>query len=213
MIELSKGLFNLPVFDRAVHGHDGIRRIRDEKRMNHMPRYKKTGIFIAIVAVLAIAAILVVFLTHRSPGEETGEGSPVTEKTWLWGQQELKAELSEDTSVPAMSLVGRSVLPLSAETEEGEYGRSIYCIGKHSYFLVRPLYKDNETLYELHVFDGDSKEWNRGILDKELLGEDGKLYGMFAISDQEWCIWWLFSMPICSIRHITRCIRTGPERN
>lgn len=148
-------------------------------------RYKKTGIFVAIVAVLAIAAILVVFLTDRSPGEETEEGSPVTEKTWLWGQQELKAELSEDTSVPAMSLVGRSVLPLSAETEEGEYGRSIGCIGKHNYFLVRPLYKDDETLYELYVFDGDSKEWSRGILDKELLGEDGKLYGMFAISDQE----------------------------
>lgn len=50
-------------------------------RVNHMLRYKKTGIFVAIVAVLAIAAILVVFLTHRSPGEETGEGSPVTEKT------------------------------------------------------------------------------------------------------------------------------------
>lgn len=31
MIELSKGLFNLPVFDCAVHGHDGIRRIRDRK--------------------------------------------------------------------------------------------------------------------------------------------------------------------------------------
>lgn len=169
-------------------------------------RYKKTGIFVAIVAVLAIAAILVVFLTDRSPGEETEEGSPVTEKTWLWGQQELKAELSEDTSVPAMSLVGRSVLPLSAETEEGEYGRSIGCIGKHSYFLVRPLYKDDETLYELYVFDGDSKEWSRGILDKELLGRMESCTVCLPFPTRSWCIWWLFLMPICSIQHITRCI-------
>lgn len=155
------------------------------KRVNHVLRYKKTGIFVAIAAVLAMAVIAVVCLTDRSPEEETGEKSQAAEKTWFWGQQELKAELSEDTSVAAMSLVGRSVLPLSTETEEGKYGRSIRCIGDHSYFLVRSLQTEQETVYELQVFDGDSKEWSKGVLDKELLGEDGTLYGMFAISDQE----------------------------
>lgn len=155
------------------------------KRVNHVLKYKKTGVFVAIAAVLAIAAISVVCLTDRSPEEETGEKSQAAKKTWFWGQQELKAELSERTAVAAMSLVGRSVLPLPAETEEGKYGRCFSCIGDHSYFLVRSLYTEQETVYELQIFDGDSKEWSKGVLDKELLGEDGTLYSMFAVSDQE----------------------------
>lgn len=123
-------------------------------------REHHTGI---IAAIAAIVMILAVSLTACSSGEEQAEGggNPKDEKTWLWGQQEMKAELTKDTPVTAMSLVGRSVLPLPSETEEGEYGNSICCVGEHCYFLARPLYTDGETCYELHIFDGDTKEWTR----------------------------------------------------
>lgn len=47
------------------------------------------------------------------------------EKTYFWGQQQLKIKLTENASAPAMSLVGRSVLELPAEAEGGSYGSAL----------------------------------------------------------------------------------------
>lgn len=156
------------------------------KRVKHVLQYKKTGIFIAALAVLAIAVISVVCLTDRSPREGSGEGSGTAEvkKTYFWGEKKLKIELPKNASAPAMLLVGRSVLKLPEEVEEGSYGRAMRCVGEHCYFLVRPLYTEDAVSYELQVFDGDRKEWSSGVLNQELLGQ-GTLYGMFAVSDQE----------------------------
>lgn len=159
------------------------------KRVKHVLRYRRTGICIALLALAVIGLISVVCLTDRSTREEPVEennGTTVNgeEKTYFWGQQEMRLELSEDTSNPAMYLVGRSILPLPQEAEAGEYGESMDCVGEHCYFLARPLYMEDSTVYELHVFDGDKKEWSSGLVDRKRLGR-GALYDLFAVSDQE----------------------------
>lgn len=156
------------------------------KRVNHVLKYRKTGICVVILAVIAIAVVSLVCLTDRKPdGENPRQDmeAPV-EKTYFWGQQELKIDLPEESVVPSMSLVGRSVIPLASENEAGSYGNGISCVGKHCFFLVRPCYTDDTTAYELQVFDGDRKEWSSGFLEMELL-ERGYIYGMFAVSDEE----------------------------
>lgn len=156
------------------------------KRVNHVLKYKKTGICIMILAVIVLAAVSIVCLTDREPeeGNLSESTADLVEKTYFWGQQELEIKLSEENQLPAMSLVGRSVLSMASETEEGYYGSSIGCVGEHCFFQVRPFYREESTAYELQVFDGDSKEWNSGYLEMDLL-EQGYIYGMFAVSDQE----------------------------
>ena len=165
--------------DVAAFGESGT-----GKRVKHVLKYKKTGVCIAVLAVIAILAVSVVCLTDREPRENSlpEETAPV-EKTYFWGQQELKIQLPQGTS-PAMSLVGRSIVDLPSTTEAGNYGSDMRCVGEHCLFLVRPLYAEDAVSYEMQVFDGDRKEWSSGFLELELL-EQGNLYGMFAVSDEE----------------------------
>ncbi|MDE7224149.1 MAG: hypothetical protein K2O34_10255, partial [Acetatifactor sp.] len=153
------------------------------KRVNHVLKYKRAGICIIVLAVAAILALSAVCLTDRKPRkeEQQQETAPV-EKTYFWGQQELQIRLAQDTA-PAMSLVGRSVVSLPSVTE-GDYGESVHCVGEHCFFLVHSLYSEDAVSYEMQVFDGDRKEWSSGFLELELL-EQGYLYDMFAVSDEE----------------------------
>ena len=154
------------------------------KRVSHVLKYKKTGICIIVLAVAAILVVSAVCLTDRkSREEELPKETDFVEKTYFWGQQELQIRLAQDTA-PAMSLAGRSVVPLPSTAEAGDYGDSIRCVGEHCFFLVRPLYAGDAVSYEMQVFDGDRKEWNCGFLELELL-EQGYLYSMFAVSDEE----------------------------
>lgn len=154
------------------------------KRVNHVLKYKKAGICIIVLAVAVILAVSAVCLTDRKPREEEPpQATAPVEKTYFWGQKELKLRLVQDTA-PVMSLVGRSVVSLPSAVEEGNYGESIRCVGEHCFFLVRPLYAKDAVSYEMQVFDGDRKEWSGGFLELELL-EQGYLYDMFAISDEE----------------------------
>ncbi|MBD5529253.1 MAG: hypothetical protein HDR02_12750 [Lachnospiraceae bacterium] len=165
--------------DMTAFGESGTGR-----RVNHVLRYKKAGICITILAVIAILAVSAVCLTDRKPREDSlPEETAHVEKTYFWGQQELKIQLPQGTS-PVMSLVGRSTVDLPSATETGDYGSGTYCVGEHCFFLVRPLYAEDEVSYEMQVFDGDRKEWSGGFLELELL-EQGYLYDMFAVSDEE----------------------------
>lgn len=154
------------------------------KRVSHVLKYRKTGICIVILAVIAIAAVSAVCLTDRKPDGENRDSEASAEKTYFWGQQEFKIDFPEESVVPAMFLAGRSVISLESENEAGSYGSGINCVGKHCFFLVRPFYTDEDTAYELQVFDGDRKEWSSGFLEMELL-EHGYIYNMFAVSDEE----------------------------
>ncbi len=158
------------------------------KRVKHVLRYRRTGICVAVLALAAAGAVALVCLTDRSAGEEPGQESrepvAVQEKTYFWGQQAMRLELPENHTDPAMYLVGRSVLPLSQETQEGTYGESMRCAGEHCFFLARPVYGEESTAYEMQVFDGDKKEWSSGLVDGKLLGQ-GVLYDLFAVSDRE----------------------------
>ncbi len=154
--------------------------------MKHVLKHRKMGICVVALAAIAIAAVSAVCLTDRKPdGENPRQDTAASvEDTYLWGQQELKIDLPRESTVPAMSLVGRSEIPLAWETETGSYGNGISCVGDHCFFMVRPLYMEDLAVYELQVFDGDRKEWNSGFLETELL-ERGYIYGMFAASDEE----------------------------
>lgn len=154
------------------------------RRVNHVLQYKKVGICIVILAVIAIAAVSAVCLTDRQPQENPPQATETPEKTYFWGQQELQLAFADD-GVPAMSLAGRSEISFVQATEDGSYGSSICCAGEHCFFLVRPFYgADDSVTYEMHIFDGDRKEWSSGLLDIEPL-EQGYLYHMFAVSDDE----------------------------
>ncbi|MBD5529254.1 MAG: extracellular solute-binding protein [Lachnospiraceae bacterium] len=154
------------------------------KRVKHVLKYKKTGICIIALAVVAILAASVVCLTDRKPREENlPEETDSVEKTYFWGRQELQIQLGQGAA-PAMSLAGRSIVDLPSATEAGDYGSGTYCVGEHCFFLMRPLYAEDAVSYEMQVFDGDRKEWSSGFLELELL-EQGYLYSMFAVSDEE----------------------------
>lgn len=153
-----------------------------------MLKHRKTGICIAVLAVIAILAVSTVCLTDRNPEElspeNTAAPAETAEKTYFWGQQEIKLEFPEENALPAMSLAGRSAVPQALESGEGSYGSSLSCVGESCFFLVRPFYTEEATRYELQVFDGDRKEWSGGYLETDLL-EQGYLYHMFAVSDEE----------------------------
>lgn len=156
------------------------------KRVNHVLKYRKTSICIAILAVTAILAVAVVCLTDRKPdGENLPEdkATPV-EKTYFWGQQEMKIDFPKENVTPSMSLAGRSLIPLTLETEAGIYENTYSCVGGHCFFMVHSYYGDNITTYELQVFDGDRKEWSSGLVDMGLL-DKGYIYDIFAVSAQE----------------------------
>ncbi len=154
------------------------------RRVSHVLKYKKTGICIAVLAVLVILVIAAVCLTDRKPREEElPEKTVSVEKTYFWGQQELQMQLAQ-SEVPAMSLVGRSTVALPLTAKTGDYGDSIHCVGESCFFLVRPFYGEDSVTYEMQMFDGDSKEWSQGFLEMELLKQN-YLYGMFAVSDEE----------------------------
>lgn len=156
------------------------------KRVRHVLKYKKAGICIIILAVAAILAVSAVCLTDRKSGGEnpTQDAATTEEKTWVWGQQELKMDFPQNSVLPAMSLAGRSMVSLESESGTGSYGSGISCVGKHCFFLVQPLYTDEAAVYELKIFDGDSKEWSSGFLEMELL-DRGYIFNMFAVSDEE----------------------------
>lgn len=165
--------------DVAAFGESGT-----GKRVKHVLMYKKTGICIIVIAVAVILAVSAICLTDRKSREENlPEETAQVEKTYFWGKQELQIQLGQGAA-PAMSLVGRSIVDLPSATEVGDYGGGMRCVGEHCFFLVRPLYAEDAVSYEMQVFDGDRKEWSSGFLELELL-EQGYLYGMFAVSDEE----------------------------
>ncbi|MDE6673705.1 MAG: M56 family metallopeptidase [Acetatifactor sp.] len=130
--------------DMAAFGESGTGR-----RVNHVLRYKKTGICIAVLAMIAILAVSAICLTDRKPREENlPEETAQVEKTYFWGQQELQIQLGQGAA-PAMALVGRSIVDLPSATEAGDYGDGIRCVGEHCFFLVRPLYAEDAVSYEM----------------------------------------------------------------
>jgi len=147
-------------------------------------KYTKKGICIGILAVIAVLAAAVC-LTRKPDGEKPPEVTAAPEeKICFWGQQEMKMEFPKESGSPAMSLVGRSVIPLMPETEAGIYEGTCSCVGGSCFFMVHSYCGDDATAYELQVFDGDRKEWSSAPVAVELL-ERGHIYDIFAASAQE----------------------------
>ncbi len=149
-----------------------------------MLKYTKKGICIGILAVIAVLAAAVC-LTRKPDGEKPPEVTAAPEeKICFWGQQEMKMEFPKESGSPAMSLVGRSVIPLMPETETGIYEGTCSCVGGSCFFMVHSYCGDDATAYELQVFDGDRKEWSSAPVAVELL-ERGHIYDIFAASARE----------------------------
>lgn len=150
-----------------------------------MLKYTKRGICIGILAVIAVLAAAVCLMGRKPDGEKPPEVTAASEeKICFWGQQEMKMEFPKEGGSPAMSLVGRSVIPLMPETEAGIYEGTCSCVGGSCFFMVHSYCGDDATAYELQVFDGDRKEWNSAPVAVELL-ERGHIYDIFAASAQE----------------------------